>query len=248
MSRFGIKEVFNTLQGEGSRVGTRAVFVRFTGCNLWDGNPLHRDRGVGACAKWCDTDFAKGDVLSVEELISKMGEAWQPDLGKRWCVLTGGEPGLQVTTELVMMLHDYGWHIAVESNGTVECEAFHDVDHLCIAPKLGTSLNSRLLAVADELKFVLPGAGYGEPGWGFEQMQAIAAGAPNAALFVQPQDPILGSFVSQTALHRNIALDDELADDLKRVYQRNLRRCIDFVMAHPTYRLSAQVHKFIDLP
>ncbi len=137
--RDGIKEVFCTLQGEGVRAGTKAVFVRFTGCNLWDGMPLHRDKGEGSCAKWCDTDFFKGKVMSTEDLLAAMHDAWgEGDVhDDRWVVLTGGEPCLQIDKELMEALQSEDWSVAIETNGTVANEVVSEnADWICIAPKL----------------------------------------------------------------------------------------------------------------
>ena len=57
MKQYVVKTIFDTIQGEGTRAGTRAVFVRFGACNMWTGMPEDRSKGVGACALWCDTDF-----------------------------------------------------------------------------------------------------------------------------------------------------------------------------------------------
>jgi hypothetical protein len=51
---YTVKEIFYTLQGEGANAGRAAVFLRFTGCNLWSG--LEKDRANAVC-KFCDTDF-----------------------------------------------------------------------------------------------------------------------------------------------------------------------------------------------
>ena len=51
---YSVKEIFVTLQGEGARVGRRAVFCRFAGCNLWTG--IEKDRMEADCT-FCDTDF-----------------------------------------------------------------------------------------------------------------------------------------------------------------------------------------------
>jgi hypothetical protein len=58
---YAVKELFVTLQGEGAQAGRAAVFVRFTGCNLWSGRAADRGRGAGGCAAWCDTDFVGTD-------------------------------------------------------------------------------------------------------------------------------------------------------------------------------------------
>ncbi len=65
---YSVKEAFYTIQGEGMNAGRAAVFLRLAGCNLWDGKPEHRDRGKGACARWCDTDFANGTKMSAEQI------------------------------------------------------------------------------------------------------------------------------------------------------------------------------------
>src|SRR4029078_11760636 len=53
-----VKEAFLTLQGEGVQTGSRAVFLRFAGCNLWSGREA--DRAPAQC-NFCDTDFVGTD-------------------------------------------------------------------------------------------------------------------------------------------------------------------------------------------
>lgn len=255
MSRYGIKEVFLTLQGEGRRAGTKAVFVRFSGCNLWDGHPLHRDQGSGPCAKWCDTDFFKGTPLDLQSLLARMHEEWRWEGKKRWCVLTGGEPGLQVDDALVDALHEHGWLIAVETNGTVDNPALRRCDYICVAPKRGTDWKA--LGSAHELKVVLPGAMPGEPGWtddelgGIEEFVSVFPGPPHGSrpeLYVQPQDPIVApNVVEETLLRRNAEVEADHEEMLTTIFQRHLKRCIDWVHAHPNWRLSLQTHKWIGL-
>lgn len=250
MSKYGVKEIFVTLQGEGHRAGTKAVFIRFTGCNMWDGMPLHRDRGAGACAAWCDTDFFKGQVLSADEIVAAAGEAWGMVGGERWCVLTGGEPCLQVDRDLIAALHNYGWHIAVETNGTVENRAVEEsADWVCLAPKLAVDGTPTMLAFsrANEVKVVLPGV-VGGIGWTPEMLRALERAFPGAHLFVQPQDPLVHSdLVEETALKRTKDLEHEALEDLARKLLRNTRRCIDWVMNNPHWRVSWQSHKVTGL-
>lgn len=259
MSRYGIKEVFLTIQGEGLRAGTKAVFVRFSGCNLWDGLPHHRDRGEGACAKWCDTDFFKGTVMSEEEIVEAMGMLWPVELdpnAERWCVLTGGEPCLQIDEDLMNALRFAGWKIAIETNGTEENDAASDADHICWAPKLsadGTPL-PLAITVAHEVKVVLPGAAIGSPGWSMVQLLGLEKAArelwPGVALFVQPQDPLVApNLVEETALKRKIAEPGaEVEAYLDQVFEASCAKCTAWVLANPTWRLSLQTHKFIGVP
>ena len=57
---YTVKEIYFTLQGEGYHTGRPAVFIRFTGCNLWTG--LEWDRQSAIC-NWCDTDLWEQTVL-----------------------------------------------------------------------------------------------------------------------------------------------------------------------------------------
>src|SRR3546814_5997550 len=51
---YTVKEIFRTLQGDGAQSGRPAVFLRFSGCNLWSGR--EEDRATADCT-FCDTDF-----------------------------------------------------------------------------------------------------------------------------------------------------------------------------------------------
>lgn len=241
---YAIKEIFGTLQGEGLRAGARSVFVRMAGCNLWSGRAEDRAAGKGPCARWCDTDFFKGTQTSIPELLARMSDAWGPATdGDRWCVITGGEPGLQVDDALVDALHGAGWKVAVETNGTCESPALRRCDHLCLSPKRGTPWTS--LGHAHEVKVILPGAVPGEVGWQLDELRAIEAMAidAGATLFVQPQDPLVdAAFVEETYLKRSTG---DASPMLASQFRVHLQQCLDWIAAHPRWRLSAQLHKYI---
>src|SRR5215475_5929032 len=100
-----VKEIFYTLQGEGINAGRSAVFIRFSGCNLWSGRLDHRE-GPGGCAKWCDTDFVgtdgtNGGRYDAEQLAIRVESLWPREGGVRFVVCTGGEPLLQLDSELI---------------------------------------------------------------------------------------------------------------------------------------------------
>lgn len=152
---YAVKEIFYTLQGEGRNAGRAAVFCRFAGCNLWSGREA--DRAAAACT-FCDTDFigmdgaGGGRFADAAALAAAVDAAWDaPREGHRLVVLTGGEPLLQVDAPLIGALHDLGFEIAVETNGTIAPPA--GIDWLCVSPK-----GSAPLAVShgDELKLVYP--------------------------------------------------------------------------------------------
>src|SRR5664280_2085219 len=95
-----VKEIFYTLQGEGTHAGRPAVFCRFASCNLWTGR--EKDRAQAVC-KFCDTDFVGtdgpggGKFRTPQALAAAVATAW-PEQGTeyRMVVCTGGEPLLQL--------------------------------------------------------------------------------------------------------------------------------------------------------
>jgi 7-carboxy-7-deazaguanine synthase len=153
---YAVKEIFLTLQGEGAHAGRAAVFCRFSGCNLWSGREA--DREFAACT-FCDTDFVGmdgtrgGRYQTAASLADAMLDEWPAGVGDRFCVLTGGEPLLQVDEDLVGVLRKRHFEIAVETNGTIEPPP--GIDWLCVSPKSTVELKVRR---GQELKLVFPQA------------------------------------------------------------------------------------------
>ena len=154
---YAVKECFLTLQGEGVQAGRRAVFLRFAGCNLWSGREA--DRAAAVC-NFCDTDFVGtdgpggGKFSEAESLADQVAEMWGEGEANRLVVITGGEPMLQLDTDLLDALHERGFRVAVESNGTIA--AVPGIDWLCISPKAGSEVVQRS---GNELKLVWPQPG-----------------------------------------------------------------------------------------
>jgi len=155
---YSVKEVFYTLQGEGANTGRPAVFCRFSGCNLWSG--LERDRSTAVC-HFCDTDFVGidgiggGKFRTADELADHVAATWPPlGKGQKLVVCTGGEPALQLDETLIAALHDRGFEVAIETNGTIELAK--GIDWVCVSPKAGTEL---VVTKGDELKVVYPQQG-----------------------------------------------------------------------------------------
>ncbi len=174
---YAVKELFLTLQGEGAQTGMRAVFLRFSGCNLWTGR--EEDRAKAVC-QFCDTDFVGmdgpggGRFETADVLADAVERCWGPEARHRLVVCTGGEPLLQLDGPLIEALHARGFRIAVESNGTLA--APEGLDWLCISPKAGSRTMQRS---GDELKLVFPQPGLmpdAVEGWDFRHF------------FLQPMD------------------------------------------------------------
>ncbi len=174
---YAVKELFHTLQGEGAQAGRAAVFCRFAGCNLWSGR--EEDRADAAC-RFCDTDFVGldgeggGRFVSAQDLAAAIAECWQGGPVNRYIVFTGGEPLLQLDTALIAAVHEKGFSIAVETNGTLAAPA--GIDWICVSPKAGTPL---VQTSGQELKLVFPQIG-AEP--------ELFAELDFAHFFLQPMD------------------------------------------------------------
>ena len=186
---YAVKECFLTLQGEGVQAGSRAVFLRFAGCNLWSGR--EQDRATAQC-RFCDTDFVGTDGVNggkfrtADALADQVERLWGEGLTQRLVVVTGGEPMLQLDAALIDALHARGFRVAVESNGTLPAVA--GIDWLCVSPKAGTEVVQR---AGDELKLVWPQEGIDPAaleGWDFGHF------------LVQPMDGPEGSVEAAIAL------------------------------------------------
>jgi len=215
-----VKEVFYTLQGEGSNAGRAAVFCRFSGCNLWTGREADRHKAI---CQFCDTDFVGvgpdgGKYDTAGALADAVLSRWPAVAdgrargGRPLVVCTGGEPLLQLDEAAIDALHARGFEVAVETNGTQPAPA--GLDHVCVSPKAGAPL---VLTHGNELKLVYP------------QPHVDADPARFASLdfqhfFLQPLD----------------AGNDEVTQD-------NTHAALAYCLAHPQWRLSLQTHKLLDI-
>lgn len=130
-----VNEMFYSLQGEGANTGRPAIFVRFAGCNL-------------SC-DFCDTYHIDYSEASEEEIVKCVGE-----LSSRckFVVFTGGEPLLQLNQKLCDLLHDKGYTIAVESNGTIKTDL--PIDWLTISPKHPFTKAKTIVGSCNEVKLL----------------------------------------------------------------------------------------------
>jgi len=175
---YSAKEIYYTLQGEGAQTGRAAVFLRFAGCNLWSG--LEKDRSDAVC-RFCDTDFVGtdgpggGKFAKAEGLARAVFGHWPNGAqGKPYVVCTGGEPLLQLDKALIGALHDEGFEIGIETNGTLLPPP--GIDWICVSPKADAG---QKLTHGDELKLIYPQAG-AEP--------ERYAGQDFRNFFLQPMD------------------------------------------------------------
>ena len=155
--KYSVKEIYYTLQGEGYHTGRPAVFIRFSGCNLWTGH--EKDRS-GAICNWCDTDFVgtngiNGGKFSAEEITNIVNSLWKGNVQTEpYVICTGGEPLLQMDESLIKAIHKAGFEIGLETNGTMIPP--DGIDWICVSPKANADL---VLKNGNELKIVYPQCG-----------------------------------------------------------------------------------------
>lgn len=140
---YQINEIFYSLQGEGVRAGTAALFLRFSGCNL--------QCSISSHGFDCDTEFVSGRRMSSQEVISSLQEL-SPSC--KWVICTGGEPLLQLDAHLAQTLRSQGYFIAVETNGTVapDEELLGLLNWITCSPKVAE--HAIALPFCNELKYV----------------------------------------------------------------------------------------------
>jgi len=139
MKSYRINEIFFSLQGEGARTGQPSLFLRFSKCNLTCKVETH---GFD-----CDTEFESGRDLRVDDILAEL-KALTAECS--WVVLTGGEPALQIDRVLIDALHEAGYQLAIETNGTVELPP--GLDWVTVSPKVAE--NAIRQRVANEVKYV----------------------------------------------------------------------------------------------
>ena len=213
---YKVNEIFYTLQGEGAHSGIPAVFVRFSGCNL-------------RCP-WCDTDFASSTPMSAEQIVASAIELYDiPNERHKMVVLTGGEPSLQVDKPLLDALHEAGFYICIETNGT---RAIPDgIDWITCSPKASSLQHSAsghqplVLRKVNEVKVVFTGE-YDPEIWR-TQLEA-------EHWLLQPL-----RYTGEWLLNNCDAFEDDRND--------NLDDTVRYILSHPFWRLSIQLHKIVGL-
>lgn len=157
---YRVNEIFYSLQGEGYYTGTPAVFLRLSGCNR-------------AC-HFCDTDFVEFTEMTAAQICDIIAQ-----YPSRHLVITGGEPALQVDSDLLRAIKALRFYVQIETNGSLPVPP--EIDWVTCSPKEAPWNIDRI----DELKIVFDNT----------DVEEIAALLPATHHFLQPMS---GENIMQT--------------------------------------------------
>lgn len=202
--------MYYTLQGEGGQSGRPAVFLRFSGCNLWSGREEDRHKAI---CQFCDTNFwgtdgeNGGKYPTPQSVVDKAIQLFPYGATNKYVVCTGGEPMLQLDRALVQAFHEQGFEVGIETNGTIAIE--FDLDWICVSPKENTTIKQQR---GDELKIVYPQGNMDPTEWESLDFKYF---------YLSP-------------------MDNEQTPE-------NMRKCVEYCLDNPKWRLSLQTHKILDI-
>ena len=189
-----VVEIFNSIEGEGKRIGLPATFIRFFGCNM-------------KCI-YCDSVYAcEGDdykEMSIDEILQVVEEIGCPNI-----TITGGEPLIQQgVTELLQKLSNKNYEINVETNGSImpsfrHLNVFYTVDYKTHSSGMTDFVDTDIfetLCMRDVIKFVVGTEDDMEQAYEFMKTKTTAAYIYISPVFGQIEPTKLVRFVQDHKL------------------------------------------------
>ncbi len=154
MAEYKVVEKFVSINGEGTRAGELAVFIRMKGCNL--------------DCEYCDTKWANEENASCEIMTEEDIRNYIRDTGVKNVTLTGGEPLFRKDMDVLIdyLLQDKDRVVEIETNGSVNIKEYAEMKNrasFTMDYKLGASgmeekmclENFAYLDKRDTVKFVV---------------------------------------------------------------------------------------------
>jgi len=218
--KYALVECFKTLQGEGVNAGRSAIFVRFAGCNLWTGRDEHRERDAERTGAHCPR-FCDTDFVVRERVEhDELVSKIRALLPAAMVVFSGGEPFLQLTLALVRDCKRMGLFTCIETNGLClpDPDLLYELEHVCVSPKLADPMIQ--VRRGHELKVVWPR--------------------------YKPEDY---AELSRGFMHKLVSPEAATSKVGKSLtVASNERSAAQWCMHNPTWRLSLQMHKHLEIP
>ena len=228
MSTYPIAEHFGSIQGEGQWTGTPMFFIRLAGCNVgkWT-NPvtmqLEALRILNPKHSICTTsdgqDFLCDTDYSKSESLTVEQLLELVGTYEHVCI-TGGEPFLHNLGALIEALEKANKFIHIETSGTmpIEWEQLSADVWITCCPKEGFLLELLEDSRVAEWKFLVG------PGFNEEALRRFQhADKLGRAIFIQP------------------------VGEIDKHLRENLDRCLELLKRNPSWRLSAQLHKWLEV-
>lgn len=195
--KYKVSETFYSIQGEGMHAGLPAIFLRFSGCNMWP-NPSNLSK---ACP-FCDTpQLHAGEEMSLDELLKVFRSYRKSSLkGKPGLVITGGEPCLQINQELLDVMSGLFPWVDIETNGSVPLKAHYDPRRVFISCSPKTTI-AAVKVNPSWWKILIPDKEV--------LLQDAVAHSPHVPVYLQPTMPPAGMHTS--AYEKNLDRCSRLA-------------------------------------
>ena len=204
------------------------IFYTLQGEGAHSGIPavFIRFSGCNLRCPWCDTDFTDYNEMTAEQIVAEAIDLYDiPNERRKMVVLTGGEPSLQVDKPLIDALHAEGFYICIETNGTRPLP--EGIDWITCSPTQPLAISHLPLALTkvNEVKVVFTGT-YDPEIWR-QQLQA-------EHWLLQPL-----RFTGEWLIENVDSGEDDRND--------NLDDTVRYILFHPFWRLSVQIHKIAGL-
>ena len=171
-----VKEIFKSIQGEGFFL-VKLQFLLDSLVVIY-GMEI-KIKEMNQFVVFCDTDFIgingkNGGKYNLDKLVDKINQVWNLNysLEKKFVVLTGGEPLLQVDEKLLNKLKNNNFFISLETNGTLKTKL--NLDWITVSPKEDSNW---ILKKGNELKIIFP-----QPKFDLKKIQNL----PFDYFFLQP--------------------------------------------------------------
>jgi organic radical activating enzyme len=204
-----------------SRYYVFEIFQSIQGEGYNSGVPMTFVRFAGCNLKcsFCDTpaSYQRGTSMTYSQIIETVSSF---EHHTEWVCFTGGEPTLQLDQELILAMKALGMKIALETNGTSQDYNYVNIDHVVYSPK-AEGKKPKTFFWIDEVRIpVIAGINIDE----------YTEGLHDPTLGVSPKVYLSPVF-----------------DDDNKINQDNLNATLALLERHPKFRLSVQIHKFLNI-
>ena len=177
--------------------------------------------------------------MSAGQIVEEAKDLYDvPNERRKMCVLTGGEPALQVDKTLIDALHDAGFYICIETNGTLPLP--EGIDWITCSPKLVESGESRVESGESRVESRKPLA--------LKEVNEVKV------VFTGTYDPEIWRtqlkaehWMLQPLRYTGEWLMTSGIDEWENDSNDNLDETVRYILAHPFWRLSGQLHKIVGL-